>query len=181
MSAWRTARTSAVFCGENVGRNGTDNNGANLCIRTVPWVSAGPKIDKTSGKMASSVENVRVNWSNRDFLGSTFVGDKHESNTDLIVEACWSAVKLSDCFFLLFGVLLVARKSLLRRSVIDSFSRGGLFVAFVGCCCGCCCGCCDGSEFWASGSVPAAPSLPELSFFQSPFSVEKFYTKLLEE
>lgn len=166
-----------------MGRNETDSNGVNRCISIVLCDSGGPKIDKTSGKTASSVENVRVSWSRSDLRGSTFVGDKHESNTDLSVVACWSAVKLSDCFFLLFGVLLVARKSLLRRSV-DSFSRGGLFVAFavVCCCCCCCCVCCvcccccccwciDGSEFCASGSVPAAPSFPELSFFQSPFSI----------
>lgn len=61
MSACKTARTSAVFCGENVGRNETDNNGANRCINTVPCDSGGPKMDKTSGKTASSVENVRVN------------------------------------------------------------------------------------------------------------------------
>lgn len=61
MSACKTARTSAVFCGENVGRNETESNGANRCIKTVPCDSGGPKMDKTSGKTASSVENVRVN------------------------------------------------------------------------------------------------------------------------
>lgn len=172
--ACKTARTSAVLCGENVGRKETDNNGINRCIITVVWDSGGPKMDKTSGRMASSVENVRVNWSNRDLRGSTLVGDKHESNTECIhsVFACWSADKLSDCFFLLLGVVVVDRNNLLRRSVIVSFSRGGLFVEpeidWYDCCWGSCCCNCDWSELCASGSVPAAPSFPELSFFQSP-------------
>lgn len=173
MSACNTARTSAVFCGKNVGRNEFDRSGASLCIIMPPCGSGGPNTETTSGKTASSVENVRVNWSNSDFLGSTLVGDKQESNTDLSDVCCWSAVKLRDCFFLPPGVELVARNSLLRRSVADSFSRGGLFVIpeLLDCCCciwDCCTCCCCVSELWASASVlPAPASLPELSFFQS--------------
>lgn len=171
MSACKTARISAVFCGENVGRKDIESKGANRCvIMPPPCGSGGPIIVTTSGKTASSVENVRNNCSKRDLRGSTFVGDRHESNTDFngccISADCCSADKLSDCFFLLLGVLLVARKSLFRRSTIGSFSRGGLLVAdatvafTVETCCG--------SEYCPSGSVlPAAPSLPELSFFQS--------------
>lgn len=117
-------------------------------------------MDTTSGNTASSVENVRVNWSNNDFRGSTFVGDKQVSNTDFD----GSADRVRDCFFLppLLGVLLVARNNLLRRSLTEdaSLSRGGLPVLF-----------CCGSELGASGSV-CAFSLPELSFFHSePLSV----------
>lgn len=145
-----------MLCGEKIGRNVVANSGASLCVRKPENGSGGPTIATTSGKTASSVENVRVNWSNRDLRGSTFVGDKHESNTDF----GGSADKLSVCFFLpalLLGALLAARNNLLRRSLADvcSFSpRGGLPV-FV-----------CGSEFGASGSVFTF-SFPELSFFHS--------------
>lgn len=137
------------------------NNGASLCVRKPENGSGGPTMDTTSGKTASSVEKVRVSWSNNDFRGSTFVGDRHVSNTDLD----GSADSVSDCFFLppLLGVLLVARNNLLRRSLTEvaSLSRGGLPVLF-----------CCGSELGASGSVCALFSLPELSPFHSvPLSV----------
>lgn len=156
MSACKTALISAVLCGVNVVRNDVVNKGANRWPTTPPCGSGGPIIATVSGNIASSVENVRVNWSSRDLRGSTLVGDKHESNTDFRGCCEWSADKLSDCFFLPDGVELVARNNLLRRSVLASFSRGGLLVAA------------GGSEFGASGSVlQAAPSLPELSFFHS--------------
>lgn len=161
MSACKTARISAVLWDANVGRNDVFSSGAKRWPMTPPCGSGGPIIDTTSGSTASSVENVRVNWSSNDLRGSTLVGDRHESNTDLSGCCDWSADKLSDCFFLPAGVeVVVARNNLLRRSLIASFSRGGLLVVA------------GGSELAASGSVlPAAPSLPELSFFQSkPFS-----------
>lgn len=156
INACSTAFTSAVLCGWNIGRNAAANSGANRCDKSPECGSGGPTIVRTSGKTVSSVENVRVTWSSSDFRGSTFVGDRHDSNTDF-----GSADKLSDCFFLptLLGVLLDARNSLFRRSInvggsFSRFSRGGLPVFC-------------GSEC-ASGSVfPVRSSLPELSFFQS--------------
>lgn len=146
ISACRTARTSAVFCGENVGRKAANINGDKRCMSRPPCGSGGPSMETMSGKIASSVENVRVNWSNSDFLGSTFVGDKHESNTDLNVVDSWSDVRHSDCFFFPVDIALVEeRNNLLRRSLAASFSRGGLFVTFDWWCCA--------SEFKPSGSV----------------------------
>lgn len=160
-----------MLCGENIGRNVVANSGARRCVKKPECGSGGPTIDTTSGSTASSVENVRINWSSNDLRGSTLVGDRHASNTDL----GGSADRLSDClvFLLVLGVPLADRNSLLRRSlaagatttaagvdtvaVAVSFSRGGLPVF-------------GGSEFGASGSVltvPPVPSLPELSFFHS--------------
>lgn len=170
INACNTAFTSAVLCGENIGRNVVANNGAKRCVKKPECGSGGPTIDTTSGSTASSVANVLINWSSNDFLGSTFVGDRHASNTDF----GGSADKLKDCFvfLLVLGVPLAERNNLLRRSfetvavvcagvdtvvVAISFSRGGLPVY-------------GGSEFGASGSVltvPPPPSLPELSFFHS--------------
>lgn len=70
--------------------------------------SDGPTIDTTSGSVDSSVAKVRLNCSNKDFLGSTFVGDRHASSATNF----GSLEKLSDCFFLvaLVGALLEVRK-----------------------------------------------------------------------
>ena len=102
-----------------------------------------------SGNCVSSVANVLVNCSRSDFLGSTFVGDKHVSNNNVL----GSVEKLSDCFFLfaLVGALLEVRNSIFLLSLGVSLSLGEL-PAFCG------------SEFGASGSVI---SLPELSFRHS--------------
>lgn len=71
-------------------------------------------IDTTSGSVDSSVANVRLSCSSSDFLGSTFVGDKHASSGTNF----GSVVKLSDCFFFvaLDGVLLDVRKIVFRLS-----------------------------------------------------------------
>lgn len=118
------------------------------CIDIQPG-SGGPTIDTTSGSAVSSVANVLVNCSSRDFLGSTFVGDKQVSN---VIRG--SVEKLNDCFFLmaLLGVLLDVRNIVLRLSPDACVSFGGLPAVFCG------------SELGASGSVlPAFPSLPLLS------------------
>lgn len=176
-----------MLCGEKMGRNVAANSGAKRCVRKPENGSGGPTMANTSGRMASSVENVRVNWSSNDLRGSTFVGDKHVSNTDF----GGSADKLNDCFFLpldiiacadtfelavvdelmpaaaaaLLGVLLTARNNFDRRS-FASLSRGGLPVLVFIC----------GSELGASGSV-CAFSLPELSFRHSepPLSKHRDY------
>lgn len=164
INACKIALTSAVFCGINAGRNDVVKIVLSLGIIVLlpilpPIASGGLIIVTTSGSIVSSVEKTRVNWSSNDFRGSTFVGDKHVSNTDFDS----TADKLNDCFFLLPGVLLEVRNRRLRFSltgatvavVVTSFSRGGLPVFC-------------GSEFCASGSVlPAFPSLPELSFLPS--------------
>lgn len=112
--------------------------------------SDGPMIETTSGRVVSSVANVRLSCSKRDFLGSTLVGDKHASRgADL-----GSLVKLSDCFFFvaLAGVLLEVRKIVFRLSP-DAWAKslGGLVLTC-------------GSELGASGSVFwAVPSFPLLS------------------
>lgn len=153
-----TALTSAVLCGEKIGRKAAARMGANRCVRKPDIGSGGPTIDRTSGRTASSVENVRVNWSSSDLRGSTLVGDRHASRADLV----GSADRLSVCFFLptLTGVLLATRNNLWRRSAVSFSPRGGLFVLpgllVIG-----------ESELGASGSVWAF-SLPELSFRQSP-------------
>lgn len=95
------------------------------------YASGGLIIVTTSGRICSSIENTRVNCSSKDFRGSTLVGDKHVSNTDL-----GSDDKLNDCFFFVLGVLLDVRNNRLRFSVdvtdavllLISFSRGGLPV-----------------------------------------------------
>lgn len=83
-------------------------------MKRLPGRSDGPTIDTTSGSDVSSVANVRLSCSNSDFLGSTFVGDRHASNGTVF----GSEEKLSDCFFLvvLDGVLLVVRKIVFRLS-----------------------------------------------------------------
>jgi len=83
------------------------SNVINRWIKRFPG-SDGPTIDTTSGSVDSSVANVLLSCSSKDFRGSTFVGDRHASNgTDF-----GSVEKLNDCFFLLAldGVLLVVRK-----------------------------------------------------------------------
>lgn len=88
--------------------------------------SGGPRIATTSGKTVSSiVANVRLNCSRSDFLGSTFVGDRHDSKV-LIFDG--SVLKLNDCFFFpLAGVLLDVRKMVFLLSPDDiGKSLGGL-------------------------------------------------------
>lgn len=139
---------SAVLWAWNIGRMFVESSVISRWTRRFPG-SDGPTIDTTSGKVDSSVAKVRLSCSNSDFLGSTFVGDKHASSaTDF-----GSLEKLSDCFFLvaLVGALLDVRKIVFLLSPEAwAESLGGL-VAFWG------------SEFGASGSVWAVPSLPLLS------------------
>lgn len=150
ISDWRIAFISAVLWAWNIGaRLLVDRIVMSRWMKRFPG-SDGPTIDTTSGSVVSSVANVRLNCSNKDFRGSTFVGDKHASSgTDF-----GSFEKLSDCFFFvaLDGVLLDVRKIVFRLSPeawAESF--GGLVFC--------------GSELGASGSVFwAVPSLPLLSF-----------------
>lgn len=125
------------------------NNVVKRCVKRFPG-SIGPRMDTTSGSTVSSiVENALINCSNNDFLGSTFVGDKHVSNVLIF----GSVVKLNDCFFFaLDGVLLDVRKIVFLLS-LDADDIGKSLGGLVFC----------GSEF-ASGSVfPALPSFPLLS------------------
>lgn len=87
-------------------------------------------IATTSGKIVSSlVAKHRLNCSKSDFLGSTFVGDKHDSNV-LIFGG--SVTKLNDCFFFaLDGVLLDVRKMVFLLSLDDI---GKSFGGLVFCC-----------------------------------------------
>lgn len=129
-----------------------DNNVVKRCVKRFPGSVNWPRIDTTSGKTVSSiVENVRLNCSNNDFLGSTFVGDKHVSNVLIF----GSVEKLNDCFFFaLDGVLLDVRKIVFLLSLDDDIGKS--FGGLVFC----------GSEFAPpiSGSVfPAFPSFPLLS------------------
>ena len=142
------ALISAVLWAWNSGRRFVVSSVISRWTKRFPG-SDGPTIDTTSGSVDSSVAKVRLSCSSRDFLGSTFVGDRQASRaTDF-----GSLEKLSDCFFLdaLEGALLDVRKIVFLLSVeVWAESLGGL-VAFCG------------SELGASGSVWAVPSLPLLS------------------
>jgi hypothetical protein len=94
---------SAVLWAWNIGRMFVERSVINRCTRRFPG-SDGPTIETTSGSVVSSVAKVLLSCSKRDFLGSTFVGDRHASSaTDF-----GSLEKLSDCFFFvaLVGALL---------------------------------------------------------------------------
>lgn len=154
------AFTSAVLFGENVGRKVFDMSDTSLGVKEELLVpSGGPMMVTTSGSSDSSVVNVRDSCSSSDLRGSTFVGDKHVSSGEALGWSPPVVEKLSDCFcFLaLFGVLLLVRnRRFFFSTAVGSFSFGGLPVFC-------------GSDDSASGSVlPAPPSFPELSFFQSP-------------
>lgn len=157
MRACVIAFTSAVLLGEKVGRNVDDMSDTSRGVREeLLLASGGPIIVTTSGSWDSSVVKMRDSCSRSDLRGSTFVGERQVSRDVL----GWSPdEKLRDCFcFLaLLGVLLLVRnKRFFFSTVVCSFSFGGLPVFC-------------GSDDNASGSVlPAPPSLPELSFFQSP-------------
>lgn len=168
----KIALISAVFWAWKrimLGRTVDVSNEVMRWMKELPLGSGGPVIATTSGKTVSSiVANVRLNCSSSDFLGSTFVGDKHDSN--VLISFGGSLVKLNDCFFFALddGVLLDVRKMVFLLSPDDiGKSFGGLVFCAFSCCCWSCCCCCWPSEFVppSSGSVfPAVPpSFPLLS------------------
>lgn len=181
INAVNMALISAVFCGENVTLNVLDNRSLIFGDDIPPWGSCGPTRTTTSGNMLISMLNVFANWSSSVLRGSTFVGERQASSADFIggicddnccscCSVCWSLLlvilKLSDCFFLLLGVLLDVRKRRDRRSPPPSLapeSFGGLLAAIWS----------AKGVFGMSGSVDGAPSLPELSFFHSPLRSKK--------
>lgn len=157
INAWSTAFTSAVFCGTKAGLKEFANSVVSLGISELPLsASGGLIIVTTSGRFVSSLANIRLSWSSNSFRGSTFVGDRHVSNSER-----GSAVKLSVCFFLLMpmpmalppplplpaplGVLLDVRNKRERFSPkVKALPLLPLLpppLTGVNCCCCCCNNC----------------------------------------
>lgn len=96
--------------------------------RQLPDSADGPMIDRISGNDESSELKMRLNCSRRDFLGSTLVGERHDSGgADLE-----SLVKFKECFFFvpLVGTELVVLNIVFFLSLVGGggFSLGGLVM-----------------------------------------------------